>query len=149
MTTSEQSAGRATRTLGVAVAVRDALLDAAFQHRKTTGENKPYKTFTDGYIRKGLARTREAIAGGKVFPPAEALIAHYEYSQSNSSLATVVVEAGLASELDETLLLLRRTLDTVLSRRALAEFYLMAGLIADGISIVNYQIPEVLTNAEA
>jgi hypothetical protein len=148
MTTSEPSSGRATRTLGVAVSVRDALLDAAFQHRKTTGENKPYKAFTDNYIRRGLERSREAVAAGEVYPPAEALIAHYEYSQSNSNLATIVLDAALANDLDETLLVLRRNFDTVISRRALAEFYLMAGLTAAGIGIVNYVVPQVLSGKD-
>ena len=144
-TESEPPTGRVTRTLGVAAPIRNALIDAAVQHRKTTGENKPYKAFTDGYIRNGIARTREAFAANQSFPPAEAIIAHYEYTIANSNLATIVLEGGLATELDETLLELRRRLDTMLSRRALAEFYLMAGLVSEGIAIPNYLVPEVLT----
>ena len=148
-TEAERASKRPTRTMNIAEAVRNGLLEVAIEHRKRTQENKPYRAFTDAYIRQGLARTREALALNTVFPPAEALIAFYDETMRIASSATIVTDVNLASELDEMVLNLRRRLDTVISRRALAEFYLLAGLIADGIIITDYPVPEVLTGSAA
>jgi ribosomal protein S4 len=148
-TDTERASKRPTRTMNVAEVLRNGLLEVAIEHRKRTQENKPYRAFTDAYIRQGLARTREALALNQVFPPAEPLIAFYDETMRIPSTATIVADASLASELDEMVLSLRRRLDTVITRRALVEFYMLAGLIADGVTITDYPVPDVLRDSSA